>query len=73
MATPQSPDSRQRPPASIRDAAGWLRSTNQSPGVIALVRRARRLLPGDPDFGDPLSTAGQGGPRAAARATGRLL
>ena len=31
------------------------------------------VLPGDPDFGDPLSTAGQGGPRAAARATGRLL
>jgi len=30
-------------------------------------------LPGDPDFGDPLSTAGQGGPRAAARAAGRLL
>jgi class 3 adenylate cyclase len=73
VATPESPDSRQRPPASIRDAAGWLRGTNQRPGVIALVRRARRLLPGDPDFGDPLSTAGQGGPRAAARATGRLL
>ncbi len=53
--------------------AEWLRSTNQSPALIALVRRARRDLPGDPDFGDPLSTAGQGGPRAAARAAGRLL
>ena len=31
------------------------------------------LLPGDPEFGDPLSTAGDGGPRAAARAAGRLL
>ena len=31
------------------------------------------MLPGDPDFGDPLSTAGDGGPRAAARAAGRLL
>jgi class 3 adenylate cyclase len=30
-------------------------------------------LPGDPEFGDPLSTAGDGGPRAAARAAGRLL
>ena len=30
-------------------------------------------MPGDPDFGDPLSTAGHGGPRAAARAAGRLL
>ena len=34
---------------------------------------ARRLLPGDPEFGDPLSTAGEGGPRAAARAADRLL
>jgi class 3 adenylate cyclase len=38
-----------------------------------MIRRARRILPGDPDFGDPLSTAGEGGPRAAARAAGRLL
>ena len=51
----------------------WLRTRNQSPGVIGLVRRARRILPGDPEFGDPLSTAGDGGPRAAARAAGRLL
>lgn len=38
-----------------------------------MVRRARRILPGDPDFGDPLSIAGEGGPRAAARAADRLL
>lgn len=56
-----------------RSAARWLRSTNHSPGVVAFVRRARRLLPGDPEFGDPLSTAGDGGPRAAARAADRLL
>jgi class 3 adenylate cyclase len=31
------------------------------------------VLPGDPEFGDPLSTAGDGSPRAAARAAGRLL
>jgi len=31
------------------------------------------VLPGDPEFGDPLSTAGEGGPRAAARVAGRLL
>jgi class 3 adenylate cyclase len=41
--------------------------------MVELIRRARRVLPGDPDFGDPLSTAGEGGPRAAARAAGRLL
>ncbi|WP_211189065.1 adenylate/guanylate cyclase domain-containing protein [Mycobacterium attenuatum] len=56
-----------------RSPAHWLRSTNHSPGVVAFVRRARRLLPGDPEFGDPLSTAGDGGPRAAARAADRLL
>ena len=56
-----------------RTPAQWLRTTNHSPGVVAFVRRARKLLPGDPDFGDPLSTAGEGGPRAAARAADRLL
>jgi class 3 adenylate cyclase len=73
VTAPDSPSSRQHSPISLGGLAGWLRSTNQSPALIALVRRARRDLPGDPDFGDPLSTAGQGGPRAAARAAGRLL
>lgn len=53
--------------------AQWLRTTNHSPGVVGFIRRVRRLLPGDPEFGDPLSTAGEGGPRAAARAADRLL
>ncbi len=57
----------------MRGATQWLHTTNHSPGVVALIRRARRLLPGDPEFGDPLSTAGEGGPRAAARAADRLL
>ncbi|BBY53638.1 adenylate/guanylate cyclase domain-containing protein [Mycolicibacillus koreensis] len=63
----------QRLPVSLQDAAKWLRNGNHHPGVIALIRRARRALPGDPEFGDPLSTAGEGGPRAAARAADRLL
>lgn len=52
---------------------GWLLDANHSPGVIAFIRRARRVLPGDPEFGDPLSAAGVGGPRAAARVADRLL
>jgi class 3 adenylate cyclase len=52
---------------------GWLQKTNRSPGLIDVIRRARRALPGDPDFGDPLSAAGVGGPRAAARVADRLL
>jgi class 3 adenylate cyclase len=59
--------------SSAHSAAQWLRTTNHSPGLVAFVRRARRLLPGDHEFGDPLSTAGEGAPRAAARAADRLL
>jgi class 3 adenylate cyclase len=65
--------SRRRSPLSIRNAAQWFYNTNRSQGLVALARRTRRLLPGDPEFGDPLSTAGEGGPRAAARAADRLL
>lgn len=61
---------RQEPAQRI---TAWLRETNSHPGVVGFVRRARRALPGDPDFGDPLSMAGDGGPRAAARAADRLL
>ncbi len=60
-------------PARHLEPGGWLRNTNHSPGVVAFLRRARRALPGDPDFGDPLSAAGVGGPSAAARAADRLL
>ena len=48
-----------------RGPAAWLRNTNRNPEVVALIRRARKLLPGDPDFGDPLSVAGDGGALAA--------
>jgi class 3 adenylate cyclase len=71
--TVASPTSKRRSAVSIHNAADWFRTRNHSPGVVAFVRRARRLLPGDPEFGDPLSTAGEGGPRAAARAADRLL
>ena len=52
---------------------GWITATNHNASVIAMLRRVRRALPGDPEFGDPLSAAGEGGPRAAARAADRLL
>lgn len=60
-----------RPPA--RGPGAWLRDTNRNPGVVAAIRRARKILPGDPEFGDPLSVAGEGGPQAAARAADRLI
>nr|WP_256736118.1 adenylate/guanylate cyclase domain-containing protein [Mycolicibacterium hippocampi] len=52
---------------------GWLKQANHSPNLISFLRRARRALPGDPEFGDPLSVDGVGGPRAAARAADRIL
>ena len=61
------------PPPRSPGPMGWLKSTNHSPAVIAFLRRARRALPGDPEFGVPLSVDGVGGPRAAARAADRLL
>lgn len=60
-------------PGGLPGPLGWLQNANRSPGVIAAVRRVRRTLPGDPDFGDPLSVSGDGGPRAAARVADRLL
>jgi class 3 adenylate cyclase len=62
-------DAPHRPPGPL----GWLTATNHNANVVAMIRRARRALPGDPEFGDPLSAAGDGGPRAAARAADRLL
>ncbi len=48
-----------------------------APGVraefIDAIRRLRAVLPGDPAFGDALSTTGTGGPQVAARATERLV
>jgi adenylate cyclase len=52
---------------------GWFSTVNHNEGIISFLRRARRALPGDPEFGDPLSVSGVGGPRAAARAADRLL
>jgi len=60
-------------PEQPRGIGGWLTNTNRNPDIVALIRRARRALPGDPEFGDPLSAAGEGGARAAARAADRLM
>jgi adenylate cyclase len=42
--------------ARIRGALG---SLNGQPALLSGLRQLRRRLPGDPDFGDPLSTAGE--------------
>ncbi|MGV0736379.1 guanylate cyclase [Mycolicibacterium sp. (ex Dasyatis americana)] len=69
----QAPQQRPVPAPGLPGPLGWLQSANRSPAVVDLVRRVRRSLPGDPDFGDRLSVSGEGGPRAAARVADRLL
>lgn len=66
-------DAAPQPAVEDRGPIAWLRNTNHHPNVIAAIRRARHALPGDPDFGDPLSTAGDSGVQAAARAADRLI
>jgi class 3 adenylate cyclase len=67
------PSGAQNQPTPAQKVPEWLRNTNRNPGVVSMIRRARRALPGDPDFGDPLSAAGDGGPQAIARAADRLM
>jgi adenylate cyclase len=50
-----------------------LRSLDRSPAVVQAVRRARRILPGDPGFGDPLSAAGQTSASRVARVAERVF
>ncbi len=58
----------QRDPVKVTGSvAKWVRDTDRLPSLVDAVRRLRRALPGDPSFGDPLSTTGPGGARAAAR------
>ena len=59
--------------APAQGISGWLRNTNRNPDIVAAIRRARRVLPGDPDFGDRLSAGGDGAPQAAARAADWLM
>jgi len=61
------------PGAPAQGVSGWLRNTNRNPNIVAAIRRARRVLPGDPDFGDRLSAGGDGAPQTAARAADWLM
>nr|WP_072739040.1 adenylate/guanylate cyclase domain-containing protein [Rhodococcus triatomae] len=46
---------------------------NRHPSLVSGLRKLRHTLPGDPSFGDPLSTAGPGSARALARVADRFL
>jgi len=46
---------------------------DRRPGTVEALRRVRRVLPGDPGFGDPLSAAGRDGAATVARIADRLF
>lgn len=49
-----------------------VRAFDTSPGTVEVLRRVRRVLPGDPAFGDPLSAAGRDSAAVVARLADRL-
>ena len=50
-----------------------LQRINRSPGLIRTLRKVRGVLPGDPHFGDPLSTAGTDSAGTIARLADKLF
>jgi adenylate cyclase len=50
-----------------KKVAGRAREIDQSPALVKAARRAREMLPGDAEFGDPLSTAGSEQPQVVGR------
>ncbi len=56
-----------------QEAMEAVKDANQRPTVVSAVRRMRRILPGDPGFGDPLSAAGRDPAGTVARVADRLF
>lgn len=53
--------------------AATAKRLNRRPSTVDALRRVRRALPGDPDFGDPLSLAGRSSAGTIARIADRLF
>jgi adenylate cyclase len=58
---------RRRENGPLARAAAALARWDAQPGLVAATRRARRRLPGDSSYGDPISTAGSDAPQLLAR------
>jgi adenylate cyclase len=54
---------------TLRQSMRWV---NRQPSLVATVRAARQVLPGDADFGDPLSTTGVSPARVLGRRAWQL-
>ena len=59
--------------ASAARVAAGARDVNRHPTTVEALRRARRVLPGDSGFGDPLSAAGRDSAGTIARLAGRMF
>ncbi len=60
-------------PSPARRVVTGVREADRRPAVVDAVRRIRRVLPGDPGFGDPLSATGRHGTATIARLADRLF
>jgi adenylate cyclase len=59
--------SRRNEDGPLARAAAAIVRWDARPGLVAATRRARRRLPGDSSYGDPISTAGSDAPQLLAR------
>src|SRR3954468_8230232 len=55
-----------------KKVGGHARQLDQSPTLVNAARKVREMLPGDAEFGGPLSTAGGGQPRGGGRGRSAL-
>jgi adenylate cyclase len=60
-------------PSAVRRFFRGVGELDRRPGAVEALRRVRRVLPGDPGFGDPLSAAGRDSAATVARIADRLF
>jgi adenylate cyclase len=58
---------------AVRRFLQGVREVDRRPGAVEAMRKVRRVLPGDPGFGDPLTAAGRDGAATIARLADRLF
>ena|GEM_PF-4728863 len=71
-ASSDSSEGRKRRERLRARALGAAKQLEQSPRLVTVARLAREILPGDSRFGDPLSTAGDGGAEVVGRRVSQL-
>lgn len=70
---PQKPSGNEQLHHLRAEAARRLREFDRNDAMVRIARRVRHRLPGDPGFGDPLSTAGSSSAQSVARLLDRYL